>query len=464
MHKQHSNIPRIMLVATGSGAGKTTVTCGILKAIMNRAIRVASFKCGPDYIDPMFHSKIIGAKSRNLDVFMCGEEMVLFLLAKNAKECDFSMIEGVMGMYDGVGFDSELGSSNHLSQLTDTPQILVVSVKGMSLSTVAMIAGFINYKKNNIQGVILNHCSKAMYPYYKKMIEQELSTTVYGHFPLVSEAAIESRHLGLVTADEIEGINQKMELLAQTAEDCVDIDGLIKLGQSALEVCYTDLWAEFQPKGRFKIAVARDQAFCFFYQDNLDLLQKLGAELIYFSPLSDDELPAEIDGLLLYGGYPEEHAKALSQNQSMKKSVKTAVEQGLPTIAECGGFMYLLESITDRAGLSYEMACVLHGTSHMTSKLTRFGYLDIIATKDNLLCKLGEQVKAHEFHYSDSDNNGVGCVAKKRGKEWSCIHANKTLFAGYPHVHFGANTSFATNFIDQCLVHQENRSDNHDLR
>ncbi|MEG0692247.1 MAG: cobyrinate a,c-diamide synthase [Oscillospiraceae bacterium] len=464
MNEQSRAVPRVMFVATGSGTGKTTVTCGILKALINRKLSVSSFKCGPDYIDPMFHSKIIGAKSTNLDLVLCGEETVKFLLAKNAMNCDFSVIEGVMGMYDGLGFDTEFGSSNHLSQVTDTPQILIVNVKGMSLSAVAIIGGFINFKQNNIKGIILNHCSQAMFPFYQKMVEKSLDIPVYGYFPFIKEASIESRHLGLVTADEIEDINDKLELLAKTAEECINIDGLLLLGQSSKEVGYKDLWQHIKPKGALRIAVAKDEAFCFFYQDNLDLLKKLGAELIYFSPLLDKELPPKIDGLLLYGGYPEEQAKKLSENKTMLKSVKLAVENNLPTIAECGGFMYLLEGITDKEGVTYEMVSLLKGTARMTDKLSRFGYIDLTATTDTLLCKSGDKIKAHEFHYSDSDNNGTDFIAVKRAKEWSCIHATTTLFAGYPHLHFGANTSFAVNFINQCLNYKELARGKHDIR
>lgn len=457
-------LPRIMFVSTGSGSGKTTVTCGILKALINRKLSVLSFKCGPDYIDPMFHSKVVGAKSRNLDLALCGEETVKFLLAKNAEDCDLSVIEGVMGMYDGVGFESEFGSSNHLSQLTDTPQILVVNVKGMSLSTAALISGFVGYKQNNIKGILFNHCSKAMYPSYKKLVESALSIPVYGHFPFVEAASIESRHLGLVTADEIADIQQKLDLLAKTAKECVDIDGLIALGQSAKSLSYQNMWQDIAPIEPVKIAVARDQAFCFFYQDNLDLLTKLGAELVYFSPLCDEKLPDDIDGLLLFGGYPEEYAGALSANKPMLSSIKKAVESKLPTIAECGGFMYLLEGIVDREGALHEMVGLLKGTAEMTPKLTRFGYLDLVAKGDNLLCKKGESIKAHEFHYSDSSNNGDDFTATKRTKAWSCIHATDSLFAGYPHLHWGGNSTFGVNFIQGCKKFRQIRRSEHDIK
>lgn len=458
MNDLEQAVPRLMFVATGSGVGKTTVTCGILKALVNRKMSVLSFKCGPDYIDPMFHSKIIGTKSRNLDIFMCGEETVKFLLAKNAKDSDISIIEGVMGMYDGLGFDCEYGSSNHLSQITDTPQILVVNVRGMSLSLVALISGFLNFKKNNIKGVIFNNCSKGMYASYKKMVEDKLNIKVYGYFPKVDNASIESRHLGLVTADEIDDINKKLDLLANTAENSIDLDGLISLSKSAKDIHYNDMWKDINKKSTVKIGVAKDNAFCFFYEDNIDLLKKLGAEIVYFSPIKDKELPVDLDGLILYGGYPEEYADKLSQNKSMLNSVKNAINNNLPTIAECGGFMYLMDSITDKNNVSYPMASVIKGESYMTKKLSRFGYIKLTALKDNLLCKKGDTINAHEFHYSDSENNGHDFVATKRTKEWECIHATDSLFAGYPHFHFANNKYFAVNFINKCNEYKKHKN------
>jgi cobyrinic acid a,c-diamide synthase len=442
-----------MIVGTSSGSGKTTVTCGILKALSLRGLRVAGFKCGPDYIDPMFHSKVLGIQSRNLDVFLSGEEGIRFLLAKSSTEADVSVIEGVMGMYDGLSMESEEASSNHVASLTQTPEILVVDVKGMALSAAALIGGFLSFRPNLIRGVILNRCSEAMYPIYKKMIEEELDITVYGFLPMVSEAAIESRHLGLVTADEIEDLQYKLDLLAAATASFIDLDGLLALGDGAAPHVWTELWEEIKPvdQSGLRIGVARDQAFCFFYQDNLDLLERLGAELVYFSPLEDSELPHDINGLILYGGYPEEFAAQLSVNTSMLEQVRKAVQSGMPTLAECGGFMYLMESLVDRQGHSFPMTGVISGHSWMTHKLSRFGYLKLTALSDNLLCKEGDTFHAHEFHYSESDHNGEGCLAEKKDRSWHCIHLKDHLFAGYPHLHFAVNTRMAKKFAEKCF-------------
>lgn len=450
-----ANPPRLMLVAPASGGGKTTVTCALLKALKNRMLEVASFKCGPDYIDPTFHSKVIGAKSRNLDIFMCGEEGVRFLLAKNAEGCDFSLIEGVMGMYDGKGFSSEYASSNHLSQLTSCPQILVVNVKGMSLSVLPLISGFLGFKKNNIKGIIFNCCSKGSYQSYKTLVEDELKIKVYGYMPYIKEASIESRHLGLITADELLDINAKLDILSNNAEETIDITGLLELSKQAEPFEYTDLWQELSLKpalSKVKIAVARDNAFSFIYEDNIDILKKLGAEIVYFSPINDKILPQGINGLLLYGGYPEEYAYELSANKEMRISIKAAIEHGIPTIAECGGFMYLQEQITlgEDDPISFEMVGAITGGSHMTKKLSRFGYVTLTSKEDNLLFKKDESINAHEFHYSNSNNNGTDLTATKNNKEWDCIHATDKIFAGYPHLHFACNIKIAKRFIEKC--------------
>lgn len=447
-----------MLVGTGSGSGKTTVTCGVLKALTERHLSVASFKCGPDYIDPMFHSKIIGTKSRNLDLFLCGEAAVKFLLAKSAHNCDIAVIEGVMGMYDGLAANSDYASSNHLARLTGTPEVLIISVKGMSLSIAALIQGFLSFRPNNIKGVIFNNCTKGMYPVYKQIVEDELGIAVYGYLPAIPQAHIDSRHLGLMTVDEIGNIQAKLRLLADAAAECIDLDGLLALSRQAVPLVYEDIWqdAKCSSSDRIKLGVAKDKAFCFFYQDNLELLEKLGADIVYFSPLTDSQVPPDVCGLLFYGGYPEEYAQQLSQNYHMLASVKQALDQHMPTLAECGGFMYLLECLTDRQGVSHKMVGAIPGSSQMTGRLSRFGYVQLTAVHDNLLCAAGQTITAHEFHYSDSDNNGSGFMAAKKSKTWPCVHTENDLFAGYPHLHFGGNVQLAASFLAKCREFKQN--------
>lgn len=448
-------VKRIMIAGTGSGCGKTTVTCGILKALVRKKLKVASFKCGPDYIDPMFHSKIIGAKSRNLDPFLCGDNTTKYLFAKNGAEADLSIVEGVMGLYDGLGPKSTKYSSSDLSLLTATPTILVVNPAGTYISVAAIVKGYLDFAPNNIKGIILNGTSEMMYNTYKGIIEDLCNVKVYGFLPKIPAAEIGSRHLGLVTAEEIEDLDARLNLIADAVDKYIDLEGLLTLGEEAPELEYEDINVEKQ--GSCTIGVALDNAFCFYYEDGLKLLEDMGATLKYFSPLKEDKLPKDIDGLYLGGGYPELYAKELSENKPMLKAVKSAIEAGIPTIAECGGFMYLQKAIKDKEGNEFQMVNVIDSTSQLTNKLSRFGYTTLTALKDNLLFKTGEQVNAHEFHYSDSDLCGEDFLAVKpiTGRKWHCIHGQSTMIAGYPHIHLWGNINMAQRFISACLSYKE---------
>jgi len=446
---KESNFARIMIAGTGSGCGKTTVTCGILKALINRNVKAAAFKCGPDYIDPMFHTEIIGTKSRNLDAFLCGENAVKYLFAKNSETSYVSVVEGVMGFYDGLG-DDESYSSHAISKLTGTPVVLVVNGKGMSLSIAALIKGYADFMPNNIKGIIINAVSPDIYPMYKRMIKEHTHLKVLGFLPELPEAMLESRHLGLVTASEIVNLQQKLNLLADNVEKYIDLDGLLELAETALPLEYEPI--DINKKYPCNIAVAKDSAFCFYYQDSLELLEELGAKLTFFSPLQDNALPENISGLILGGGYPELYAEKLSQNKSMLMDIKSAVNKGIPTYAECGGFMYLQQAIIDVRGNSNPMVGALEGHSTLQNKLSRFGYATLIAKKDNLFCLEGDSINAHEFHYCDSDNNGSDfeSIKPNSGKKMHCIFATDTLIAGYPHMHFYGNIAFAKRFLQKC--------------
>ena len=442
-------IPRFMIAAPGSGTGKTTIVCAVLKALMNKGLKVAAFKSGPDYIDPMFHSRVIGAKSRNLDVFMLGKEIVSFLLAKNSADVDVSVLEGAMGFYDGMGKTSD-ASAYDLATTTDTPVVLVVNGRGAALSIAAMIKGFKDFRKDShIVGAILNNMNPMSYVFYKDVIEQETGVKLLGYFPIMQDCNFESRHLGLVTAAEIGNLQSIVDRLAAQAEKSLDLDAILELANAANDLNYIDHSVE--KLEACKIAVADDKAFCFYYQDALDLLKELGAELIPFSPISDKELP-KCDGIFLGGGYPELYAKDLEANTSMLASVKAALENGTPCYAECGGFMYLLERYKDNDN-TYNWVGYLEGESALTSKLQHFGYVNLEAQEDNVLTPQGGKINAHEFHYSDSTNNGKCFSVKKasgRGA-WECGNASSTLYAGYPHIHLWGNKDFAINFVKACI-------------
>ncbi|MBQ1384279.1 MAG: cobyrinate a,c-diamide synthase, partial [Firmicutes bacterium] len=310
-------IPRILIAGTGSGCGKTTVSCAVMKALVDRGLKTAAFKCGPDYIDPMFHTRITGTRSTNLDSFFFDDSTLTWLLAKNGKGCDVSVIEGVMGFYDGLGLVQSKGSSFDVARLTRTPAVLVVDGRGASLSIEAVIAGFLSLEpENTIKGVIINRCSSRVYEAISEDMRKRFGGRVVpmGYMPPMPDVSLESRHLGLVTAAEVEGLSEKLSLLASQAEKTVDLDGLISLAKEAPALGYEPLSLPKHEKVR--IAVARDRAFCFYYEDSLDVLRDMGAELVSFSPLEDAALPSAIDGLYLGGGYPELYAERLSANKA----------------------------------------------------------------------------------------------------------------------------------------------------
>lgn len=444
--QKNINFNRIMIAGTGSGCGKTTITCGILKALANKGLNVASFKTGPDYIDPMFHSHITKVKSRNLDMLLCGENIVKQLFAENSKDMDISVVEGVMGFYDGLGTKNTDYSSNDLSNKTSTPVILVVNCKGMALSVAAFIKGFMEFSANNIKGVILNGVNPGMFTFYKELIEEHNKLKVLGFLPNIPEASIESRHLGLITADEINDLKEKIDILAENTVKYIDLDSLMEMAASAPALTYEKISPELI--GHTRIAIANDKAFCFYYEDSLNLLRQLGAELVQFSPLDDASLPKDIDGIILGGGYPELYKDELSKNSSMLESIRNAFNDKMPIYAECGGYMYLGSSIE-----GVNMVEALQVNSTLTNRLQNFGYISLKANNDNLLCKKGESINAHEFHYSKSDNDGDDFTATKisSGKERQCIVAEDNIFAGYPHLHLWGNVEFAKNFINRCI-------------
>ena len=443
-------LPRVMLSAPASGSGKTLITCGILQAFVNRGYKTASFKCGPDYIDPMFHSRVIGTESGNLDTFFTDYKTTRYLFGHIASEAEISVIEGVMGYYDGLGGISERASSADVAAALEAPVVLVVNCRGMSISVLALIKGFLEFERpRRIQGVILNQLPAGLYQDLKDEIESRIPVRVLGYVPKTEELALESRHLGLVLPDEVEKLKEKLNRLASLLEETVDLDALMAMAYEAPELAFeTPKLPKLSGTSTVRIGVARDEAFCFTYRDNLHMLEQMGAELVPFSPLSDQNLPEGIQGLILSGGYPELHAARLSENQSMREEIRRAVTGGIPCIAECGGFMYLTEHI---AGAP--MVGLLPGGCEDKGRLVRFGYVELTARRDNLLCRAGESIRGHEFHHWDADDPGDGFTARRdSGRSWDCVVATPTLYAGFPHFHLCANPTFARNFYQACLT------------
>lgn len=444
--------PRLMLAAASSGSGKTTIACAILQALTRMGEHPVSFKCGPDYIDPMFHRQVLGVPSRNLDLFFSDEATAAYLLQKNSENFSLAFIEGVMGYYDGIATTTE-ASSWQLAKATQTPVVLVLNCKGMSVSIAAQLGGYLSYQPDSqIKGVILNQVSKSIYPEIKALIEQRYDVAVCGYMPKMSDCSLESRHLGLVTAEEIGDLQQRLEKLGEQAMQTIDLPLLLKIAAQAPALAVPAVQLPAPNPTPLRIGVARDKAFSFYYADNLELLKQLGAQLVEFSPLHDPQLPDDLDGLLLGGGYPELYADTLSQNRTLMAQIKASLQNGLPCIAECGGFQYLCEQLEGADSKSYPMVGFLPSSSFRTPSLRRFGYVRLTAQKDNLLCKKGEGFAAHEFHYWDSQHCGNGCIAQKpyRRSSWECVVCDENFWAGYPHLYFYANVQMAKNFLNRC--------------
>lgn len=501
-------IPRIMLAAPGSGCGKTTITCGLLQVLINRGDSPSAFKCGPDYIDPMFHKYVLGVTGGNLDSFFLNREEILRQLAEgsqkksqdsmqqnpqqknsqqknsqqknpqqqNPQQQEISVIEGVMGYFDGVGGISTWASSFDLARITETPVILIVDCKGASLSLVAVIQGFLQYEReralelvqergpenvgnvsgNQIKGILLNRISPVMADRLKPEIER-LGVAVVGCIPECDEMQLESRHLGLVRPEEISSLRTQMEQLAERIAKTVDIDKICGIAQSAPALVIQKETKE-EVQTHLRIGVARDSAFCFYYQENLRLLESMGAELVPFSPMKDRSLPADIDGMILGGGYPELYASELSSNTSMIEAVKSSINSGMPYLAECGGFLYLHQELEASDGVFYPMAGVIDGTGYRTKRLSRFGYISLAPATEDQCFK--QEIKGHEFHYWDSTNCGEDWKASKplSSRGWNCIHGKENQIAGFPHLYYPSNPAFVKIWLDGCRRYQDNRS------
>ena len=448
------NIKRVMIAAPKSGSGKTGITCALLKSLKNKRIKTVSFKCGPDYIDPMYHKNALGIPSYNLDTFFTDEKRTRSLFARNASGFDFAVFEGVMGLFDGVGGVRADGSSYDLARVTKTPIILVIDAKGMGRSVIPEILGFKAYDKENlIKGVILNRTSEGMFNILKPLIEEECGISVLGFIPDMKDRAFSSRHLGLVTPDDTDNYDEVLEEITGYFEKNVSFEKLEEIAGSS-----EDIEAETLPETANDdskqpvIAVAKDEAFCFIYEDNLTELKNAGAKIVFFSPLHDKNVPEEADGLILPGGYPELHLKELSENTSMLESVRKAYEAKMPIFAECGGFMYLQKSIEDKDGEVYITTEIFNGELKYKGKPVRFGYVTLKEKSPNFLGE-GEEIKGHEFHYYDGDDNGSDVIATKpfTGKSYEAVKDSENIWAGFPHLYFPSNPSFAVKFVEKCV-------------
>lgn len=442
--KERVKIPRIVIAAPASGSGKTMITTGLLALLKKRGVSCVSFKCGPDYIDPMFHRYVLGIPGCNLDSFFLEKEAVKKLFVKKSKTEDMAVIEGVMGYYDGIAGNTTQASTYEIAAVTDTPVILVLDGKKSSLSLAAQVKGFREYKKDSkIAGVILNRTSAMMAERLKPQLE-ELGVALLGAVPQCQEAELESRHLGLSIPEEQTALEERVERLVKRLEECLDVEGICKLAGQApeLEVCDGEE-VVFTSRKKRRMAIAKDEAFCFYYQENLDFLETVGWELVPFSPMRDAGLPEGTEGILLGGGYPEIYAKKLSENQAMLDAIRHAASENVKILAECGGFLYLHRSLEGTDGVCYPMAGLIDGEGYRTDRLSRFGYITLHGS--------GGSVRGHEFHYWDSTAPGASMHAKKPGSSrgWDCMHVTEHMISGFPHLYYPSSPSWILNFLGE---------------
>lgn len=541
---------KIVIAADRSGAGKTTVSCGLLAVLKKRGVKVQSFKCGPDYIDPMFHRRVLGVPSGNLDSFFTDAATLRRIFTERVVEsgAELALVEGVMGYYDGLGGVSSRASTWEIAHILDAPTILVMDAKGASVSSAALVRGMMEFREemsaensrstpgrpactedsgpaspsdgcrrtepvkkagsrqSGIRGLILNRVSPMFYPRLKSVIEAYCpGIEVLGYLPEMPELEVPSRHLGLVEPGEIEDFQRWTERVAAQMEESVEVERLLEIAAVEQRVALDDRSprmrdhetniagetidreekrpyfdpvagagctqnskicagaqrssageekeAETAGSRTVRIAVSEDEAFNFTYEENRALLRQLGAELVSFSPLHDAALPAEVDGLILSGGYPELFKDALHANASMRASVAEAVKQGLPTIAECGGYMYLLEAIEQVA-----MCGVLPGDAERKPRLVRFGYVEAETRRDSVLGPAGTVLRGHEFHRYDCDFNGADCTLTKpaaghgraatSARSYEGIYLTDSLAAGFPHFYYWSNPAALAHFLD----------------
>ena len=462
--QKDADFPRILVAAPGSGSGKTLLTTGLLTLFQNRGIRCRSFKCGPDYIDPMFHKYVLGIDSCNLDSFFLPQEELRALFQKRAADAELSILEGVMGYYDGIGGNSTSASTYEVATITDTPAILVVNGKGSSLSLAAQIKGFLDYRKDShICGVILNKTNKMVGERLRPEIEK-LGVRYLGAVPVCETMDIKSRHLGLTMPQEQSELRGHLNAFAKQLEEYLDVDGILELagcsGEKLPEAGKTEqsnqtdlnqeetkqdeirpIDSESEPPTR-RMAVAMDKAFCFYYQENLDFLRQHGWELIPFSPLHDAALPEQVHAILLGGGYPELYAKELSANEPMLTSIRNAHAEGIKILAECGGFLYLQEHLEDEMGNCWPMVGLIHADGFRTEKLGRFGYISL--TQNGAV-----RIKGHEFHYWESTAPGSAFRAEKPQSDrgWDCMYRTDSLLAGFPHLYYLSGPDLILSFL-----------------
>ncbi|MFA4835991.1 MAG: cobyrinate a,c-diamide synthase [Dehalococcoidia bacterium] len=457
-------IPRLVIAGTHSGVGKTTISIGVMAALKRRGLKVQPFKVGPDYIDPMYHLVATGLPSRNLDSWMVPPEAMVGLFDRAARRADISVVEGVMGLFDGHSGLDDAGSTAQVAKLIDSPVILIINVGAMARSAAAIALGYQRFDPElDLKGFIVNGVGGPRhFQWVKEAIEQTTSLPVLGYLPKnEADLKLPERHLGLVPTAEQGELVAFFDKLVSQIEETLDIDGLLRVAHSAgpLVPENSGLFPVEPVSPLVRIAVARDEAFSFYYQDNLDLLEAHGAELVHFSPLEDRVLPENIGGIYIGGGFPEMFADKLSRNQSFIADLRRLASEGMPIYAECGGLMYLCRGVTDFEGNRYPLAGLVPGWSAMTRKLSRMGYVEVEFGRDTVLATAGTRLRGHEFHWSELEEALPSPAYRMTHPHIANEgYAEGNLLASYVHLHFGTDPQLAPNFVRVCHRHQRGRN------
>ena len=457
------NIPRLMIAGTHSGVGKTTITTAIMSYLTRSGYSVQPYKVGPDFIDPSYHTAATGNRSRNLDAWMMSEQTLRELFLASAVLAEIAVIEGVMGVFDGSSGTEETGSSAHIAKILNCPVVLIVDVKSMARSAAAVVSGFKNFDPDlNIAGVILNRIgSERHLKLVTEAIEKYCGIPVLGFVKKNAKLELPSRHLGLVPTIENGQLTDSVNALADEIKDSVNLNKLLEIAQTTGEMDpvslnkNTDLVSSYSGQ-KVRIGIAMDEAFSFYYQDGLEVLQNKGAELVTFSPLHDKRLPENLDGLYIGGGFPEVFIDSLADNQSIKAEIKKAGIKGMPVFAECGGLMYLSEDIVDFNGKSSAMVGLVPGSCIMEKKLVGMGYVEAEALTKNVISLPGKKIRGHEFHYSrleTTDKEFPYAFKLVRNRQQLTVldgYAKGNILASYLHLHFASDPHLAQTFIENC--------------
>lgn len=482
---------RLLIAGTGSGVGKTTVTLGIMRALTRSGWKVQPFKCGPDYIDPTYHTAVTGVPSRNLDSWMCGPDGMRDIFIRGANGADIAIMEGVMGLYDGRRADSDEGSSASVAKQLDCPVLLVIDASGMARSAAAMVAGFQHFDAElRIAGVIANNVgSEGHGKLLREAIESACNVPLLGYVVRDKELAVPERHLGLVPAIERGTLDSLFDRMADAVEAHTDLDELVRIAESAplqssSGISFKAPAGSAVPSGQdsssavreawkkpgairepLRLALAYDAAFHFYYPDNLELLEAYGFELARFSPLADEPVPEGVDGLYIGGGFPEAFAPELAQCGRALASIRHAIEAGTPTFAECGGYMLLTERLVLADGCVHPLIGVIPGETRMGTKLAALGYREVTGEAGNFMLPIGQTARGHEFHYSTihvEEERALPPAYRARGlageRSEGAVHRDGAqLVAGYTHIHFGSNPAIVTNWRQACVAFRQKR-------